>query len=199
MLSEQSFFTEIIFETHNCTIYIITRSEQVAHLSFSSERHLLAVKKIQSIYHNDIIKPLTATNNLVCIELKEYLSSQRRNFDLPTDPFFFDYASPLRQRIWQQITTIPYGETATYGDIGRQLGNPALARAVGQAAKANPVALIIPCHRITAANDIGGYAGGPAIKKDLLRMERTNRRGEDEIRYQSRSLASGRKPLPRRD
>ena len=176
MLSEQSSFTEIIFKTRNCTIYIITLSEQIAHLSFSADRHLLAVKKIQSIHGNKIIRKKPGTNNPVCNELQEYLAGRRHNFDLTPHPFFFNSASPLRQRIWQQIAAIPYGKTTTYGDIGRKLGNPALARAVGQAARANPIAMIIPCHRVTGANNMGGYAGGTAIKKHLLHLEWENRK-----------------------
>lgn len=172
MLSEQSFFTETIFQTHLCTIYVIIRNNHIAHLSFSNDCHLLALNKIRSGLCTQIIKKNAETNNPICVELKEYLAGLRQNFNLTPDPFFLRSASPLRQRIWQQIAAIPYGNTVTYADIGRQLGNPFLARTIGQAAKANPLPLLIPCHRVTAKNNIGGYAGGAALKKHLLQLER---------------------------
>lgn len=125
--------------------------------------------------HNCIIKNESATNNPISNELAEYFAGNRSNFSLTASTFFLNRATPLRQRIWQRIAAIPYGKTATYGDIGRELGNPALARAVGQAANANPVALIIPCHRVIGRRDLGGYAGGATIKKYLLQLERDNR------------------------
>jgi len=176
MLSEQSPFTETIFKTYNCTIYIISRSEGITHLSFSTSIHLLAVKKIQSTFHNEIIRKNHETNNPICNELKEYFAGQRQSFSLTLDPFFLNAASPLRQQIWHQISAIPYGKTITYGEIGRKLGNPELARIVGQAAKANPLMLLIPCHRVTGKYSIGGYSGGTPLKQHLLQLERSNRR-----------------------
>ena len=176
MLSEQYPFTEIILKIYKYTIYIIIHGEQIAHLSFAANRHLLAIDRIRSILPNCIIRKEVETNSQICRELKEYLTGHRRDFNLTVSPFFLKRATPLRQRIWQRISSIPYGKTTTYGNIGRELGNPALARAIGQAANANPVGLIIPCHRVTGQHNMGGYAGGPMLKKYLLQMERDSRR-----------------------
>ena len=77
----------------------------------------------------------------------------------------------FQQRIWQALLTIPYGETVSYGEIARMVGCKS-ARAVGQAVGANPIALLIPCHRVIAANgQLGGYAYGQELKKRLLHIE----------------------------
>ena len=78
--------------------------------------------------------------------------------------------TPFQQRVWQELLTIPYGQTATYGDLARRLGCRS-PQAVGQAASRNPVAIIIPCHRLVAAHGLGGYAYGPDIKQRLLDLE----------------------------
>lgn len=174
MLSAQSSFTKIIFKGHLWTIYIITIDDHIAHLSFTPERHIAAINRIQSINHNCIIKKESFTDTPIHKELEEYFAGQRRYFSQTTSPFFLVGATPLRQRIWQRIAAIPYGKTATYGEIGRDLGNHALARAIGQAANANPLPLIIPCHRIVGRHDLGGYAGGTTIKKYLLQLESEN-------------------------
>ena len=176
-LSAHSSITEIILKNQNYTIYIITINELIAHLSFSIDHHLLAASKIPFHYHAKMTRKEPEINNPICIELKEYLTGNRRNFNLAINPFFIDCASALRKKIWLKIAAIPYGSTAYYSDIGLQLGNPALARAVGQAAKANPIGLIIPCHRVTGKNGMGGYAGGTVIKKSLLQLESENRGG----------------------
>lgn len=175
ILSTPSSITEIILKFGNHAIYIITINELIAHLSFSSERHLFAVNEIRLHHHTGAIRRGSELNNPACKELKEYLSGNRRNFSIAINPFFIDRASQLRKQIWAAISAIPYGGTASYSEIGRRLGTPALARAVGQAANANPVALIVPCHRVTGKHDLGGYAGGSAIKKKLLELESKNR------------------------
>jgi len=175
MLSEKNSFTEIIFKADICTFHIITRGEEIAHLTFTITHHRRALDIIASIHHNRTIRKEPTTSIPICRELTEYLTGGRRKFSLAASPFFLERGTPLQQQIWRLIAAIPYGQTRTYGDIGRALGNPSLARAVGQAAKANPVALIIPCHRVTGAHDMGGFTGGTAIKQYLLQLEMGNR------------------------
>lgn len=78
----------------------------------------------------------------------------------------------LFEKILHQIAQIPYGHTLTYGDIARKLGNKGLARAVGQACKKNPLAVVIPCHRVLGHNSIGGYNSGIFRKEYLLGLEK---------------------------
>ena len=102
-------------------------------------------------------------------QLMAYCEGRRRIFNLPLD---IDQGTEFQQRVWQETLKIPYGETSTYLEIAVQLGDRSLARAVGMALGANPLPLIIPCHRIIASNgSLGGYSGGIPVKHALLRLE----------------------------
>ena len=98
-----------------------------------------------------------------------YFSGREPQFMLPLAP----RGSELRRAVWAQLLKIPYGETATYGDIAKRLGGKSSARAVGGAVGHNPISIIIPCHRVVGANgSLTGYAGGVDKKKQLLRLEK---------------------------
>ena len=101
-------------------------------------------------------------------QLEEYFSGRRRNFDLALDL----RGTAFQKRCWQQLLQIPYGETRSYGDIARAVGRPKSFRAVGQSNHYNPIAIIVPCHRVLAAGRyLGGYGGGLPVKAFLLRLE----------------------------
>lgn len=102
-------------------------------------------------------------------QLDEYFAGRRQRFSLPLAP----KGTSFQRRVWQALIDIPFGETITYAELARRVGNPRAARAVGAANGANPIAIIIPCHRVVAANGIGGYAGGLDIKRRLLALEDT--------------------------
>jgi len=90
-------------------------------------------------------------------------------FDIPIDAA----GTPFQQAVWAELRRIPCGETRTYGDIAARLGQPGGSRAVGTANGANRIAVLIPCHRVIAANGtLGGYAWGLDVKRELLRRER---------------------------
>ncbi len=100
-------------------------------------------------------------------ELAAYFAGQLRQFQIPVAP----KGSAFQQRFYAALCAIPYGETRTYGDLAKELG--VSAQAIGQACGANPIAIIIPCHRVLAADGLGGYsgAGGIEAKVALLRLE----------------------------
>ena len=101
-------------------------------------------------------------------QLTEYFAGERTEFDLPLRPA----GAEFQLRVWEKLTTIPYGETASYGDIARELGHPTAARAVGAANGRNPIAIVVPCHRVIGANgSLTGYAGGLDQKRALLDLE----------------------------
>ena len=103
-------------------------------------------------------------------ELQEYFRGERRVFDLPVAPA----GTPFQQRVWQELCRIPYGRTASYGEIARRVGRPKGPRAIGQANHRNPIPILIPCHRVIAAyGALGGYGGGLDIKIRLLKLEGT--------------------------
>jgi methylated-DNA-[protein]-cysteine S-methyltransferase len=102
-------------------------------------------------------------------QLEQYFAGQRLEFDVPLS---LVGGSAFFQRVWQKLLEIPYGATATYGELARQLGHPTAARAVGLANGRNPIAIIVPCHRVIGSNgDLTGYAGGLERKRFLLDHE----------------------------
>jgi len=90
----------------------------------------------------------------------------------PRLPVLDLHGSPFQQRVWRALTEIPWGDTRTYGEIAASLGQPGGARAVGGANAVNPVAILVPCHRVVAAGGrLGGYGGGTEVKAKLLAHE----------------------------
>ena len=101
-------------------------------------------------------------------ELKEYFSGKRKEFSLPLDL----RGTEFQKRCWRALLKIPYGKTRSYAEIAREVGSPRSFRAVGQANHHNPIAIVVPCHRvITSAGTLGGYGGGLDMKEKLLRLE----------------------------
>ncbi|MSO19318.1 MAG: methylated-DNA--[protein]-cysteine S-methyltransferase [Acidobacteria bacterium] len=107
---------------------------------------------------------------LAARELKEYFAGQRRNFSVPMDV----EGTPFQKKVWKALNGIPYGEVISYGQIARRIGNAKASRAVGTANGANPVAIIVPCHRVIAGDGtLGGYGGGLTNKSYLLTLEQS--------------------------
>ena len=101
-------------------------------------------------------------------QLLEYFEGRRRCFTLPVAP----EGTAFQQRVWGELQKIPCGTTTTYREIARRIGQPTAVRAVGSANGRNPVAIVIPCHRVIGSDgSLTGYAGGIAIKRRLLRHE----------------------------
>ncbi|GAA2090878.1 methylated-DNA--[protein]-cysteine S-methyltransferase [Actinomadura alba] len=101
-------------------------------------------------------------------QLGEYFAGERSRFDLPLAP----RGDEFQQRVWRLLMEIPFGETRSYGDLARLLGNVSLAQAVGAANARNPVSVIVPCHRVVGADGaLTGYAGGLERKRFLLDLE----------------------------
>jgi methylated-DNA-[protein]-cysteine S-methyltransferase len=100
--------------------------------------------------------------------LAGYFAGQVRVFDVPVAAV----GTPFQQRVWAALREIPYGQTATYGELAAALGSPGASRAVGAANARNPVSIVVPCHRVVGAGGaITGYAGGLARKRALLDLE----------------------------
>ncbi|MBU6415979.1 MAG: methylated-DNA--[protein]-cysteine S-methyltransferase [Xanthomonadaceae bacterium] len=102
-------------------------------------------------------------------ELDEYFAGMRRQFDVPLRPS----GTPFQLEVWGALLTIPYGETVSYADIARRIRRPRAVRAVGAANGANPLSIIVPCHRVIGSHgDLTGYGGGLPAKRWLLAHER---------------------------
>lgn len=106
---------------------------------------------------------------LACGELDEYFAGTRTRFEAPLD---LALATEFQRGILRELMRVPYGSVVSYGELARRAGKPGAARAVGGAMRQNPVAIIVPCHRVTAADgSIGGFSGGLNVKQSLHRLE----------------------------
>ncbi|MDO4300124.1 MAG: methylated-DNA--[protein]-cysteine S-methyltransferase [Clostridia bacterium] len=102
-------------------------------------------------------------------ELNEYFEGKRKSFDLPIKA----EGTEFQINVWKELTEIPYGETISYGELARRIGNPKASRAVGGANNKNPIIIVIPCHRVIGANgSLVGYGGGIEVKRYLLDLEK---------------------------
>lgn len=103
-------------------------------------------------------------------QLEEYFDKQRTTFDLPLD--FSDTLTDFQRDVYEQLLKIEYGHVASYGQVAREIGKPDMARAVGQAVGANPLPIVVPCHRVVASDrSLTGFGGGLRAKVALLKLE----------------------------
>jgi len=110
----------------------------------------------------------TALTDLAYQQLKEYLEGKRKSFTLPLRPV----GTSFQMQVWCLLQAIPYGQTQSYGQIAKALGNRLAARAVGMACNRNPIAIVIPCHRVIGSDgSLTGYAGTLPVKRELLERE----------------------------
>lgn len=127
-----------------------------------------AITAVEFVEREDQPARPDVTTGLACRQLAEYFAGIRRVFDLPLAPRGTDF----QRLVWAALVGIPYGETRSYGDLARQLGRPGAQRAVGAANGRNPIAVVIPCHRVIASDGgLGGYSAGVARKQWLLERE----------------------------
>ncbi len=139
----------------------------VLYLGFSDHEFrtplLAKLARLKPVMHAD-----AATVARLREQLEAYAAGYCKAFDIP----FRLHGSPFEQRVWAALQRIPFGETRSYGQLAAELGDPNLSRAVGRANGANPVSILVPCHRVIGATGaLTGYAGGLAMKERLLRLE----------------------------
>jgi methylated-DNA-[protein]-cysteine S-methyltransferase len=109
----------------------------------------------------------------VCRELDTYFAGRLKRFSTPVAPD----GTPFQRRVWTALCDIPYGRTVSYGELARTIGAEKAVRAVGAANGANPIAIVVPCHRVIGANgSLTGFGGGLPVKRALLDLEKGNRR-----------------------
>jgi methylated-DNA-[protein]-cysteine S-methyltransferase len=133
----------------------------------STDRGLAAVHFGNHVPEGAIVD--NSANREIVKQLSEYFEGKRTQFELPLDVA----GTPFQKSVWNELQRIPYGETRSYGDIAKAVGKPAASRAVGMANHNNPVAIVIPCHRVVGQNGaLTGYAGGLQLKEQLLSIER---------------------------
>ncbi|MEM1324406.1 MAG: methylated-DNA--[protein]-cysteine S-methyltransferase [Bacteroidota bacterium] len=155
---------------------------EIAHLStdFGFFEIVVSSKGIQRLQRiagdGQSTTPKSDLMKEVMQQLTDYFSSKRREFDLPLD---WEGTSDFYQRVWQALLNVPYGHTTSYSAIAQEIGDLNAVRAVGLANKNNPIAIVVPCHRIIAKNgDLQGYFYGLDMKRRLLALENPMSFGE---------------------
>ncbi len=142
-------------------ILLAGTSQGLQHITFDSEKH----PKHAEANWQQSAKPF----GKACKQLDEYFAGSRKIFNLRLALV----GTEFQQKVWQQLLEIPFGDTCSYGDIATRLNNPKACRAVGAANGANPLPIVVPCHRVIGANGkLTGFSGGLAIKDWLLAHER---------------------------
>jgi methylated-DNA-[protein]-cysteine S-methyltransferase len=132
----------------------------ITHLFFTCD----PVPDDMAVYETPLLKEAAR-------QLVSYLAGDRKKFSVPLAPAGTDFM----QKVWAQVLSIPYGQTACYGEIARQIGAPRAARAVGMANGRNPIPVFIPCHRVIGADgSLTGFRGGLPLKQTLLDWERSH-------------------------
>lgn len=127
---------------------------------------LISLKLVKNTHASD--KETDFIKNIKS-QLNEYFSGERKTFDIKLNPQGTDF----QKKVWTELTKIPYGETKSYYEIAHLIKNPNATRAVGNACNKNPIAIIIPCHRVVSKNgNLGGFAYGQSTKQDLLNIEK---------------------------
>lgn len=110
------------------------------------------------------------------LQLQEYFEGTRTEFSIPLDL----KGTAFQRKVWAALCEIPYGETRSYGEIAKSIGNPKAARAVGMANHNNPIVIVVPCHRVIGADGgLTGYGGGMEMKRYLLELEKKGNSASD--------------------
>ena len=108
-------------------------------------------------------------------QLQEYFAGERVDFDLPLHPL----GTPFQLSVWRELAQIPYGVTASYGELAKRIKHPTAVRAVGAANGRNPIPIVVPCHRVIGSNgSLTGFGGGLPVKKFLLELEKKSARDD---------------------
>lgn len=147
------------YDTEIGTIKISEKDGKIIGLGFSDYKKENEIEK-----ETELIKKAYT-------QLEEYLSGKRTEFNIEIEMI----GTEFQKKVWKELLNIPYGETRSYKDIAIAIGNEKACRAVGNANNKNPIAIIVPCHRVVGSNgSMTGYAGGLDIKEKLLKIEKYN-------------------------
>ena len=152
-------------------IYSITYNSPIGTLYIGEENSSLVFISLSKPQLPISFKLTPCLNNTVS-QLNEYFNSKRTSFDLPLNL----KGTKFQIKVWQTLLAIPYAKTVSYQDIAIKIGNPKAVRAVGAANAKNPLAIVVPCHRVIGKNGkLTGYNGGLSVKEFLLNLERNNK------------------------
>jgi len=150
-------------------LFLASTSQGLRHVEFMDRKSIKRMISNHAAEYPDATwVPSLLDLKLVVEQLESYFCGALDTFDVPTSVT----GSPFQLLVWRALLEIPYGETRTYGQIAKSIGQPRSARAVGLANNQNPLAIVVPCHRVIGANGaLTGYGGGVTRKKWLLQLE----------------------------
>lgn len=160
-------FCVLVKNTTIC-FYAILSKTLTWHITCDNHRHQQAANHIDS---RELCFQQPVNMTITPNDLKKILRDKAFFPPYSSSPFLIQ-GTPFQKQVWNLIEGIPFGSTRTYGELAKQLGNTNFARAVGRACNSNPLALLIPCHRVVGKNTLGGFAGGSEIKEQLLELEK---------------------------
>ncbi len=154
-------------------LILVGTEEKLVFVQFATTSHGKVIEWFKGIFCDKELR--NARNDLLSSveeQLKAYFRRELRYFNIPVDL----RGTTFQKRVWRALTKVPYGRTCTYGEIARDIGIPKGGRAIGMACKQNPIAIIIPCHRVVGKNGrLTGYSAGLKIKRRLLELEENDR------------------------
>lgn len=134
----------------------------------TDKHHNLIIRRLEKSLQAECKEECSGPITAVVQQLDEYFVRKRKEFNIP----LLLVGSDFQKRVWKELLTIPFGATLSYKEIAQRIGKPKAVRAVANAVGANPISIILPCHRVIGSNkSLGGYAGGIEVKQKLLELE----------------------------
>jgi methylated-DNA-[protein]-cysteine S-methyltransferase len=146
---------------------VVDEAGAVVRIEFGNGRDSQKITEKMRAHGIEVVEDPARTADLRR-QLAEYFAGERREFDLTLAP----EGTPFERSVWEELRRIPFGETRSYGEVARAIGRPNASRAVGRANGANPIPIVVPCHRVIGADgSLTGFGGGLEAKSRLLEIE----------------------------
>ena len=162
-----TYYTDTFDSPCGPLLCVVDEAGAVVRIEFCNGRHSLKIIEKLKDAGAEVVEDAPRTAE-VRRQLAEYFAGERREFDLALAP----QGTPFERAVWGELLKIPFGETRTYGEIAETLGRPGAARAVGRANSANPIPIVVPCHRVIGSDgSLTGFGGGLDAKSRLLELE----------------------------
>ena len=149
---------------------VVAGKDNIIHLTFAQEKHKRAIQFLAD--NQQTISKGKHEEFPFGSVFQDYFTGNLIRFPMKIDSPFISSGTDFQKQVWVGIAKIPFGQTVTYGDLAKSIGKPGSSRAVGSACGANPLSLIIPCHRVVGMHGLGGFAGGLGVKRKLLELEK---------------------------